>query len=179
MTNELAPAGEAVDFELNAQAAAKTFGVVDFETVTIPQIIRAIIDSDTGGLPFAAADDAGETAVLERLARAETTDALFNDGAATGWGELVDVPVEVHGFRLLPSTMEGAITFAVVDIYRLDEGERTVVTTSSRGVLVQLLQGVLVGAIPGRFKLTEVGAEKKGRNRPQRLVRLGDLQSAG
>ena len=175
MSTEVAAQARPADLAANAAAEARTFKIIDVAGVTIPELIRAVIDGDATVVKWPAGDEGGETAVLERLAQATTTAELFGDQEATGWAELLDVPVEVHGYRLLPSTMENSIMFAVVDVYRLDEGERTVVTTSARGVLVQLLQGVLVGAIPGVFKLTEVGKETKGRSRAQRLIRMGDL----
>jgi len=167
---------QTVDLETNARAKASTFGVIAGVDLTIPQLIQYLID----GQPLDWPDDAeaNERAVLERLAKATSGEQLFGEQQANGWGELLDVPVEVHGYRLLPGTMEGAVCFAVVDVYRLDEGEPDVVTTGAKGVLVQLLQGTMLGLVPGVFKLTEVGQEKKGRSRPQRLVRLGDLPAS-
>jgi len=141
-------------------------------------LIRAVVDNDRAAVPWPTDNEGAEQAILERLAAADSTEALFGGGEGTGWAELLDVPVEVHGLRVLPSSLEGGVFFMVVDVYRLDEGERVVVTTSSRGVMVQLLQGIVLGAVPGVFKLTEVGAATKGRSRPQRLIRLGDLQPA-
>jgi hypothetical protein len=175
MTADTNPATPGTDLATNQAAAASTFNVIDVPDITIPQIIAAIIDDNRDAIKWPEAGEGAERAVLERLAAATSTAELFGDQDGMSWRELLDTPVEVHGFRLLPSTLDNGVVFAVVDVYRLDEGERTVVTTSARGVLVQLLQGVLVGAVPGVFKLTEVGKETKGRSRPQRLVRLGDL----
>lgn len=171
---ELVAAGTAgSDIEHNSQAPAKLFGIIDIPDVTIPQIIQAIID----GLPleWPADQEAQEAAILSRMAKATSEQALFGEQQATSWGQLLDVPMEVHGYRLLPSSMENSIAFAVVDAYSLAEGEQIVVTTSAKGVLIQLLQGTLLGLVPGVFKLVEVGQETKGRSRPQRLLRLGDL----
>lgn len=178
MNTELATPKKGSDLETNRKAEARTFGIIDLAGVTIPDLIEAVVTNDASAIKWPEGTEGAEQAILERLASAESTEAVFGEQQATGWAELLTVPVEVHGFRLLPSTMENGVCFAVVDVYRLDEGERTVVTTSSRGVLVQLLQGVLLGAVPGVFRLTEVGEAKKGRSAPQRLVRMGDLTTS-
>jgi hypothetical protein len=175
MKVDLETPGAAANLAVNQATPAATFKIIDVPDVTIPEIVRAIIDDDRNAIKWPDSDDGAEKAILERLAGATSEAELFGDQASTGWSELLDVPVEVRGFRLLPSTLENGVVFAVVDAYRLDEGEAAVVTTSAKGVLVQLLQGLLVGAVPGVFKLTEVGKEVKGRSRAQRLVRLGDL----
>lgn len=152
---------------------AKTFGIIDIEQVTVPELIAAIIDGTP--LKWPEGDGDQERAVLQRLAEATGEGDLFGDLESASWGDLLGVPVEVRGFRMLPGTKDDAVMFAVVNIYRLDEGESAVVTTGAKGVLIQLLQGLLLGLVPGTFRLDEVGKEVKGRSRPQRLTRLGDL----
>lgn len=157
------------------QSPVSSFGFAKLEVdMTMAELIDAIIDSEE--ISFAKDDDA-ETLILQRLAAAETREELFGDRQATGWAELVGVPVQVRGFRLLPSSIMdsvGAKTFAVVDAFRLDTSENVILTSSSKGVLVQLLRGVCTGDVPGVFKLALVGQEVKGRNQPQRLVALDD-----
>jgi hypothetical protein len=90
--------------------------------------------------------------IMAQLLGASSDEELEAVGSATGWRELAGVPMELHGFRWRPSSYEeGASVFFVVDVTRLDTGERLAVTTGSGNVLAQLCnmarRGTLVGAV--------------------------------
>lgn len=109
----------------------------------------------TGELNVEIVDDPAEISrqIVAQLLAAESDDELENFGSATGWKDLMNIPVEIHGFRWLPSTFEGqgAAVFFVVQATRLDTGERVTLTTGSMNVLAQLSnmarRGTLVGAV--------------------------------
>lgn len=92
--------------------------------------------------------------IIEQLLAAESDAELESVGNATGWRDLLGVPVEIHGFRWRPSAFEegsGPSVFFVVSATRLDTGEQVVLTTGSANVLAQLCnmarRGTLVGAV--------------------------------
>ena len=90
--------------------------------------------------------------IMAQLLAAESDEELEQMGTATGWRELIGVPIEIHGFRWRPSAYdEGAPVFFVVQGTRLDTGEKVVLTTGSGNVLAQLTnmarRETLVGAV--------------------------------
>jgi len=81
--------------------------------------------------------------IIERLLNAETDEQLENFGTAEGWQEnLLDVPVEIYGFRWMKSDFTdndgSAPVYVLVDLIRLDDGSRLLVTTGSFNVMAQL-----------------------------------------
>lgn len=81
--------------------------------------------------------------ILNRLLTAETDEELENFGEATSWSnELLDVPVEIYGFRWMKSDIdqkEGSLpVYVLVDLTRLDTGDRLVCTIGSGNVMAQL-----------------------------------------
>lgn len=121
------------------------------EVASLDQLDEILL---TGELNVEVVDDPGEVSrqIVAQLLAAQSDEDLENFGNATGWKELAGIPMELHGFRWLPSTFdEGAAVFFVVQATRLDTGERVTLTTGSLNVLAQLSnmarRGTLVGAI--------------------------------
>lgn len=102
-------------------------------------------------------DDGAEIArqIVAQILAADSNDEVLSlsDSEATGWGDLLGVPVELEGFSARPSTFEGEGPgiFMVVYGTRLDEGERVVLTTGSLNIMAQLVnmakRGELTGSI--------------------------------
>lgn len=107
-----------------------------------------------------------------QLMEAADDDELESFGDATSWGELEGVPVEIQGFKVNPSTIEGGSgIYFVVFANRMDTGERVVLTTGSDAVMAQVYNLAKRGKIPGCIRILEV-ADKTTRSgyKPHRLV---------
>lgn len=121
----------------------------------------------TGELNVEIVDDPNEISrqIVAQLLAADSDEELENFGNATGWRELMSVPMELHGFRWLPSTFEGqgSAVFFVVSATRMDTGERVTLTTGSMNVLAQLSnmarRQTLVGAVR---ELVEASETRQG-----------------
>ena len=90
--------------------------------------------------------------IVAQILAAESDEQLAAavGGNSVGWRDLLDVPVELHGFRWRPSDYEeGSSVFFVVFGTRLDDGEPVVLTTGSRNVLAQLVNKAKRGALSG------------------------------
>lgn len=90
--------------------------------------------------------------IVRQLLAAESDAELEQFGTATGWRDMLNVPVELEGFSWRPSDFEeGASIFFVVFGTRLDTGDRVVLTTGSRNIMAQLAnmakRATLTGAI--------------------------------
>lgn len=78
--------------------------------------------------------------------------AAMMGGNAEGWRDLLEVPIQVEGFRWRPSDFElGASLYFVVFGTRLDTGDAIVLTTGSKNAMAQLVnkakRGVLSGSV--------------------------------
>lgn len=103
----------------------------------------------------ASADDPDRMAaeIVAQILAADTDDELdaMQGGNAIGWRELLDVPIELLGFRWRPSDFdEGSSVYFVVFGRRLDDGENVVLTTGSRNILAQLVNYAKRGVLSGR-----------------------------
>jgi hypothetical protein len=101
-------------------------------------------------------DEVSRQIVLQLLAA--TTDAELTISQATGWRDLMDVPIEIQGFRWRKSDYEeGAPVYVLVAGARLDTGEYLpAITTGSYNVLAQLSNLARRGQLPGAvWQLTE------------------------
>lgn len=108
--------------------------------------------------------------IVAQILAAETDEQLMaiEAGSAVGWRELLEVPVELLGFRWRPSDYdEGSSLYFVVFGNRLDNGDPVVLTTGARNVLAQLVnrakRGTLTGAI---VKLVQSEKPTKAGYRP-------------
>lgn len=101
-------------------------------------------------------DEISRQIVLQLLAA--QTDEELTISQATGWKELLDVPVEIQGFRWRKSDYdEGAPVYVLVSLTRLDTGEYLpAVTTGSYNVLAQLSNLARRNQLPGAvWQLTQ------------------------
>lgn len=65
--------------------------------------------------------DSISRSIIDQLLGADSDEALQDFGNAVGWKELLDVPVELHGFRWRVSEYaEGAPIYFIVSATRLD-----------------------------------------------------------
>lgn len=77
--------------------------------------------------------------IMMQLLSADSDEQLQNFGNATGWKELIGVPIKLMGFRWRPSDLEqGSPVYVVVHGFRVDTGEQVVLTTGAANVLAQL-----------------------------------------
>lgn len=124
--------------------------------------------------------DSISRSIIAQLLGADSDEALQDFGNATGWRELLDTPIELHGFRWRVSDyQEGAPIYFIVSGTRLDTGERVTLTTGSLNVLAQLSnmarRGTLVGGI---WQLHEAEKPTKAGFKPLWLVQPESVKTA-
>lgn len=106
----------------------------------------------TGETNVEVIDDPAEISVqiLARYLAAESDEDL-GQKEATPWGDLLDVPVEVRGFRWQRSAFEGmgSPIYFIVSAVNLETGEPLVLTTGSMNALAQLTNLAKRGRLPG------------------------------
>lgn len=91
--------------------------------------------------------------IVAQLLAAETDEDLQIQ-QATPWQELAGVPVEIHSFTYRPSSFEeGAPVFVVVNGFRMDTGDRVVMTTGGYNILAQLSNLARRERFPSIWKL--------------------------
>ncbi len=120
------------------------------DLATIDELERVLVDNVVLE-PTEADAEAMSAEIVRQLLAAQTDEELqqFGDGA-TGWRELLNVPIELDGFSARPSDFEeGASIFMVVTGTRLDTGERVVLTTGSRNIMAQLVNLAKRSALSG------------------------------
>ena len=147
----------------------------DIATLTkLEEILLGTGDADA--IDYEAPDPAEiSREIVMQLLAAESDEELEAFGGATGWRELLGVPMELHGFNLRPSAFEGEggpPVFFVVFANRLDSGDRVTLTTGSWNVLAQLTnlarRGTLAGSV---WMLTEADKQTAAGYKPLWLKR--------
>ena len=97
--------------------------------------------------------------IMEQIWNATSNEELVLVGQATPWQDLIGVPVEIYGFRWSKSQYDqGAKVFFIVQATRLDNGEKCVLTTGGKNVIMALANIARRDAFPFVGKLVE--AEK-------------------
>ena len=135
------------------------------EIVTVPapgslEELEAILMDELEPPEVSTDPEAISREILTQILQAETDDDMLSVGSATSWQELLGVPVEIRGFRWLPSRYDqGAKVFFVVTGTRLDTGEAVVLTTSGQNVLGMLINLQRRKRFPSVWRLVE--AEKE------------------
>lgn len=124
--------------------------------------------------------DSISRSIIDQLLGADSDEALQDFGNAVGWRELLDVPVELHGFRWRVSDYaEGAPIYFIVSATRLDTGDRVTLTTGSLNVLAQLSnmarRGTLIGGV---WQLHQAEKPTKAGFRPLWLVQPDSVREA-
>lgn len=131
----------------------------------------------TGELNVEIVDDPNEISrqIVAQLLSAKSDSELQNLGDATGWSELMGVPMELHGFRWQRSSFEGegSPVYFIVKATRLDTGAPVTLTTGSLNVLAQLSnmarRGTLAGSV---WALTQAETPTRNGYRPFWLVQV-------
>lgn len=136
----------------------------------------------TGEVNAEVIDDPEEISrgIMEQLLSATSDDELQDFGNAVGWKELLDVPIELRGFRWRVSEfVEGAPIYFIVSGTRLDTGDGVTLTTGSLNVLAQLSnmarRGTLIGGV---WQLHEAAKPTKAGFKPLWLVQPEPVKEA-
>ncbi len=89
--------------------------------------------------------------IMAQLLAAESDEELNQQGTTVSWREMLNVPVQLRGFKWRPSDFEeGSSVFFVVFGDRLDTGEQVVLTTGARNVLAMLVNLAKRQALVGK-----------------------------
>ena len=133
-------------------AEAKGTEVAKLDPAEVEKAYAAILDGEP--IEFVSDPEAMAREIAERAKNAGSLDELLDEASLTAWGELADVPVTVHGFHLNPSTFkDGSAVYAVVNIERMDDGEKLLVSVGSKTVLTQLVRALEMGWLPAIMSL--------------------------
>lgn len=137
----------------------------------------------TGEMDVEIIDDPAEISrqMVAQLLAAPDDLALQSFGEAEPWGDYLDRPFELHGFRWRKSDFEGegAPIYFIVDAILLEDGSRKVLTTGSMSVLAQLSnmarRGTLVGGV---WQLTEAETPTRAGYKPRWLTQPAQVKEA-
>lgn len=137
----------------------------------------------TGELETEVIDDPAEISrqIVAQLLGADSDLALQSFGEAEPWGEYLDVPMELHGFRWRKSEFEGegAPVYFIVDAIKLDDGSRRILTTGSMSVLAQLSNMARRGTLEGGvWMLHEAEKPTRSGYKPRWLVQTPEAVQA-
>lgn len=143
------------------------------DVASLDKLDEILLTGDVGGVEVI--DDPAEISrqIVAQLLAAESDGALQDFGNAEGWGDYLNVPMELHGFRWRVSEFEGegAPIYFVVDAIKLDDGSRRVLTTGSMNVLAQLSnmarRGTLAGGV---WMMVEADKPTRAGFKPRWLV---------
>lgn len=109
--------------------------------------------------------------IMEQIWNATSDEELMLVGQATPWQDLLGIPVEITGFRWSNSQYDqGARVFFIVQATRLDNGERVVLTTGGKNVIMALANIARRDAFPFVGVLQEAEKQTKAGYKPLWLV---------
>lgn len=135
------------------------------ETETLPAVradvaeLHAILMDELEPPEISTDPEAIQREIMEQIWNATSDEELSLVGQATPWQDLIGVPVEITSFNWRKSQYDqGAKVFFVVRATRLDDGERLVLTTSGKNVIMALANIARRDAFPFRGQLLK--AEK-------------------
>lgn len=114
--------------------------------------------------------------IVMQLLSASSDDEL-TIGTAIGWKELLDIPIDIQGFRWRKSDFEeGAPVYVLVAGVRCDTGEYLpAITTGSYNVMAQLSNLAQRGQLPGAvWQLTESTKQTAAGFKPLWLTKTPD-----
>lgn len=118
--------------------------------------------------------DAAVADIIAQIMSADSVDEVLADVSATGLLELIDIPIRIHGGKFNQSDFEaGAPWYALMDVERLDNGWRGLVTTGAQSVLGQIVRIAQLGGFPAAVKC--VYATKNPTANGYRPIRLGKI----
>lgn len=114
-----------------------------------------------------------QRAMAHSILSADDDAVVFGSASLPAWSELVGVPVELHGVHFNPSNVEnGPGIYAVVDLTRLDTGERETRHVGGYRPVAQLLNLWRRSRYPFKGKLVEVAKAKSGQSAPLGIAQL-------
>lgn len=151
------------------------------DIATLDRFDEILLSGQVGGVDIVDDPDEIRLSILQQLLSADSDEELQDFGNAQGWRELLDVPVELHGFRWRNSTIEGegSPVYVIVSATRLDDGDRVTLTTGSSSVLAQLSnmarRGALIGSV---WQLHQSDKETQRGFRPFWLVQPEAVKQA-
>lgn len=95
--------------------------------------------------------------ITKQMLEATTPEEALNAGKTYSFEDgLFGVPVEVRDVWLRPSSLKGdSPVFALIDGYRLDEGEELIITCSAMQVMRTLCVYKVKGWLPTTFKVNK------------------------
>ena len=135
------------------------------ETEVLPAIradvaeLHAILMDELEPPEISSDPEAIQREIMEQIWNASSDEELMLVGQATPWQELLGVPVEILNFVWRNSRYDqGAKVFFVCQANRLDTGERVVLTTSGKNVIMALCNIARRDAFPWKGILQQ--AEK-------------------
>jgi hypothetical protein len=117
-------------------------------------------------IPEAGGDDEG---ILRAILAAQSPDDIDAPWRGQGLRFLVETVIKVNGIRWARSDFqEGIGIFLIVDV-TLADGERTVVTTGSASVVLQLCRLHQMDAFPMEFVVKEAQSKRDPGRKPMHL----------
>jgi hypothetical protein len=119
--------------------------------------------------------------IMSRLMDAESNEELEEGNNAISWGELEGIPIEIFGFRMLESNIEGDAGFAVfvgVEGIRLDSFEKVFLTTGGGNIMAALYNLAKRGELPCVRALKVADNKTKSGNSPLWLVSIDPEKEA-
>lgn len=126
-------------------------------------------------LPWAQTDDDAVSDIVARILNADTVEDVLARQDTVDFEQLVDVPITVHGFKMLPSTIDtGVGAYAVIDFTYTGADAHQITTTSALGVLAQLARVWQLSGYPFQCAVLEIDTGKNGRNNPLYLAPAAD-----
>jgi hypothetical protein len=162
-------------------STTKHIEAVDGELVTgndAQQLTEDIIMGRTEALGEAIEDpNNAQEQIVRRILSAPDEDSVLAEDSTVATKDLVGIPLEVQGFRILKSQLVDPDTgeiqqgvFMIVDAKNLDDDSIVAVNTGAPKIMAQLIRLKQLERIPARVKVAEVGQAKPGRNRALQLV---------
>jgi hypothetical protein len=119
--------------------------------------------------------------IVRRILAATTEEEILREDSTIATRDLVGVPLEIHSYRLMKSTLEDkAGSYLIVDAVALQDaevgerefaqGELLALNTGAPKIMAQIIQLERIERLPAKVKVIEVGQEKAGRNRALQLA---------
>lgn len=122
-------------------------------------------------MPWAQTSDDAVADIVQRILNAESVDEVLKRQTVTEFEDLYGKVIEIHGFKLMSSTIEtGVGAYAVIDYSDDGQTARQITTTSALGVLAALARVYTLSGFPFRCAVLEIDTGKNGRNNPVYLA---------
>lgn len=151
--------------------------VVVRDRAAVAEMFRRAIVADEDVSEHYDSEDV-QRALAEGILGAESEDQVYGDASLPALSEWQDVPLEIHGVHFNPSNAErGPRVYAVVDVTRLDTGERETRHVGGYRPTSQLLWEWERDKFPIKRTLAEVAKAKAGQSAPLGFKRLAATEA--